>query len=64
MDSPTQAVSEAGQLVTAVMAERGYPTEDLRQAMQHYRALFDDLLVDVDERQRKAAPEDDGSKER
>ncbi|MFI6316343.1 hypothetical protein ACIBG8_02430 [Nonomuraea sp. NPDC050556] len=84
VDAPAKAVSEADQLVTAVMAERGYPvedyeqqvadlsvthgttldhyrqahaisgraardettTEDLRQAMQHYRALFDDLLID------------------
>ncbi|MEO3803896.1 hypothetical protein [Nonomuraea sp. B1E8] len=82
VDAPGFAVTEADQLVTAVMAERGYPTEDfeqrlsdlsvghaetldhyrtaheisgraakkqasteeLRQAMVHYRALFEDLL--------------------
>jgi hypothetical protein len=82
VDSPEEAVGEADRLVTIVMAERGYPTddyrqrlddlsvehartldhyrsahtvnerrrsheattEDLRQAMVHYRALFDDLL--------------------
>lgn len=83
VDNPRPAVEQADLLVTAVMAERGYPTrdfadqtaslsvehghtldhyrrghsistrasavgdistEDLRQAMVHYRALFDDLL--------------------
>lgn len=82
VDAPGFAVTEADQLVTAVMAERGYPTEnfeqrlsdlsvghaetldhyrkaheisghaarkeasteDLRQAMVHYRVLFDELL--------------------
>jgi len=82
VDAPVEAVSEADRLVTAVMAERGYPTdryeqqledlsvehaytldhyraaheasgraaagtattEDLRQAMVHYRALFEELL--------------------
>lgn len=82
VDAPGFAVTEADQLVTAVMAERGYPTEDfeqrlsdlsvghgatldhyrqaheistraarkeastedLRQAMVHYRALFQELL--------------------
>jgi len=82
VDSPEAAVGEADRLVTVVMAERGYPTddyqqrldhlsvehartldhyrsartinerrrsheattEDLRQAMVHYRALFADLL--------------------
>lgn len=84
VDEPANAVSLAHRLVTRVMAERGYPTEDadertdllsvdhadvvaryrsaadiearsragrastedLRQAMQHYRALFDRLLGD------------------
>ncbi|MEV0585315.1 hypothetical protein [Nonomuraea sp. NPDC050310] len=84
VDAPQFAVTEADQLVTAVMAERGYPTEDfedrlstlsvghgatlghyrdahaistraarkeastedLRQAMVHYRALFQELLDD------------------
>lgn len=82
VDAPGSAVYEADQLVTAVMAERGYPTDDfeqrlndlsvghgatldryrqaheisdraareessteeLRQAMVHYRALFQELL--------------------
>ncbi|MFC5817629.1 hypothetical protein [Nonomuraea harbinensis] len=82
VDAPESAVAEADQLVTTVMAERGYPTEDfrqriadlsvghaetlthyrkahdiseratrkeastedLRQAMVHYRALFEELL--------------------
>jgi hypothetical protein len=83
VDTPAEAVRDAQQLVTTVMRERGYPTddaderesmlsvdhadtvnryrtatqierasqagkattEDLRQAMQHYRALFDGLLL-------------------
>ncbi len=82
VDAPSDAVRRADQLVTQVMRERGYPTdnfeqrsadvsvdhprvveeyraaqkismanrenqastEDLRQAMRHYRSLFDDLL--------------------
>jgi hypothetical protein len=82
VDDPASAVAEADELVTALMAERGYPTdgyeqqladlsidhsrtldhyrtahdtrqrvggegastEDLREAMVHYRALFEDLL--------------------
>ncbi|MEV4116411.1 hypothetical protein [Nonomuraea sp. NPDC049695] len=82
VDAPGFAVTEADQLVTEVMAERGYPTQDfeerlstlsvghaatldhyrtaheisgraarkeasteeLRQAMVHYRALFEELL--------------------
>ncbi|GLW06741.1 hypothetical protein Misp01_18710 [Microtetraspora sp. NBRC 13810] len=82
VDAPGFAVTEADQLVTSVMAERGYPTDDfeqrlsdlsvqhgrtlghyrdaheisgravrreasteeLRQAMMHYRALFEELL--------------------
>ncbi|MFI6923983.1 hypothetical protein ACIBIZ_28875 [Nonomuraea spiralis] len=82
VDAPGFAVTEADQLVTSVMAERGYPTDDfeqrlsdlsvghaatldhyrkaheisgraarkeasteeLRQAMVHYRALFEELL--------------------
>jgi FtsZ-interacting cell division protein ZipA len=82
VDEPVEAVSEADRLLTAVMAERGYPTEkyeqqvadlsvehagtldryraahdvsgraaagtatteDLRQAMVHYRALFEELV--------------------
>ncbi|SEH03528.1 hypothetical protein SAMN05444920_13831 [Nonomuraea solani] len=87
VDAPGPAVTEADELVTAAMAERGYPTEDfqqqladlsvvhgrtlhhyrqaheismratsgeastedLRQAMVHYRALFEELLDDGDE---------------
>ena len=84
VDDPAGAVNEADQLVTDLMAKRGYPmaeferraedlsvdhpavvnhyreahtivtrqaetrrpasTEDLRQAVRHYRALFEDLL--------------------
>jgi len=85
VDAPVPAVTEAQQLVTSVMRERGYPTsdaderesmlsvdhsevmgeyrrataierrsqtgdattEDLRQAMQHYRTLFERLLGDA-----------------
>jgi hypothetical protein len=85
VDAPGFAVTEADQLVTAVMADRGYPTEgfeqqvsdlsvvhgptldhyrkaheissraarqeasteELRQAMVHYRALFEELLEDT-----------------
>ncbi|MEU4224145.1 hypothetical protein AB0F17_07615 [Nonomuraea sp. NPDC026600] len=85
VDAPGFSVTEADQLVTAVMAERGYPTddfeqrlsdlsvghaatldhyrtaheisgraarkeastEDLRQAMVHYRALFEELLQET-----------------
>ncbi|MFE5513366.1 hypothetical protein ACFQ9J_22800 [Streptomyces sp. NPDC056529] len=84
VDAPEGAVHEADRLVTALMHERGYPTEgyeqrmrdlsvrhgrtlehyraaqevhalsssrsatteQLREAMVHYRALFDDLLTD------------------
>lgn len=83
VDAPGFAVTEADHLVTSVMAERGYPTEnfeqrlsdlsvahgrtldhyrqaheissraahqeasteELRQAMVHYRALFEELLA-------------------
>lgn len=81
VDDPESAVTEADELVTALMSERGYPTEgyeqqladlsiehantldhyrsahdtrlrvgdgasteDLREAMVHYRTLFEDLL--------------------
>ena len=82
VDHPASAVSQAQQLVTAVLQDRGYPTEgyeqiladlsveharnlehyraahalsessatgsasteDMRQAMIHYREMFDDLL--------------------
>jgi len=82
VDQPEQAVAQAGLLITSVMRDRGYPTEDyeqnladlsvehadvldhyraahqvslqaetgsaptedLRLAMLHYRALFSDLL--------------------
>jgi uncharacterized protein HemX len=89
VDNPATAVGEADRLVTVVMGERGYPTEDyqrqladlsvrhgstlghyrtahdlklrndqhqasteeLREAMVHYRALFEDLVQsDVDDR--------------
>ena len=86
VDDPASAVTEADQVLGAVMATRGYPvgdfdqrsddlsvdhpvvvehyrtahdialrqeggvasTEDLRQAMIHYRALFDDLTAESD----------------
>jgi hypothetical protein len=81
VDAPEKAAAEADSLITAVMAERGYPTgdyeqqaadlsvehadtlshyreahlvvvghqvgtstEDLRQAMVHYRTVFEDLI--------------------
>ncbi len=63
VDQPASAVNEAQQLVTAVLRDRGYPmhahsisesakvgaasTEDLRQAMIHYRTMFGDLLGDT-----------------
>ena len=88
MDAPQAAVTGAQTLVSAVMEDRGYPTqpydqtladlsvehastldhfraahdisqnaaagtastEDLRQAMIHYRALFDELLGEPDAR--------------
>ncbi|WP_433222938.1 hypothetical protein ACQP00_24820 [Dactylosporangium sp. CS-047395] len=91
-EEPQAATREADQLVTRVMAERGYPTEDydtrvedlsvehaetighyreaheisqynekglasteqLRQALMHYRALFADLLGDGGGRGRPA----------
>ncbi|MFG6196494.1 hypothetical protein [Nonomuraea sp. JJY05] len=87
VDAPGPAVTAADELVSTVMAERGYPTEDfrqqladlsvvhgrtlypyrqaheisrcvapgeastedLRQAMVHYRVLFEELLDDGDE---------------
>ena len=33
MDQPEQAVTQAGQLVTSVMTDRGYPTEGHDQAV-------------------------------
>lgn len=88
VDTPSQAIHEADELVSEVMRQRGYPvgdfeqraadvsvdhprvvenyrearvislrnrtgdagTEELRQAMVHYRALFEDLLETPDER--------------
>lgn len=90
VDSPSEAIRRADQLVKDVMGERGYPmesfeqraadvsvdhphlvenylaahaitlasrhgkatTEDHRQAMVHYRALFEELLVVPEERAR------------
>jgi Tfp pilus assembly protein PilX len=112
VDHPASAVSQAQQLVTAVLHDRGYPTEDyeqiladlsvehasnlehyraahalsdessngqsstedMRQAMIHYRAMFDDLLddsahddnADVTAREavaREAAAEDEAARE-
>lgn len=91
VDRPEDAVQEADRLVTALMSDRGYPTEgyqqqikdlsvehgrtlehyraaheinertarheatteELRGAMVHYRALFDELLHDGSGPQRK-----------
>lgn len=88
VDHPAAAVSEADQVLVALMAERGYPTEgyeqqlsdlsvrhaktlehyrtahdtqkkrdgasteDLRDAMVHYRTVFEDLLTDGADEQR------------
>jgi hypothetical protein len=87
VDTPVEAVTAAQSLITSVLSERGYPTEDasqimddlsvehaatigrfrtaqdisaraadgtastedLRQAMIHYRALFDDLVGETGE---------------
>ncbi|HEX5188198.1 MAG TPA: hypothetical protein VFW16_01565 [Streptosporangiaceae bacterium] len=95
VDHPASAVSQAQQLVTAVLQDRGYPTEgyeqmladlsvehartlehyraahaisestaggsasteDMRQAMIHYREMFDELLGDSDVREPAAAHE-------
>ncbi|MBA9005476.1 hypothetical protein [Thermomonospora cellulosilytica] len=95
VDTPEEAVEHADRLVTTVMAERGYPTEDfeeriahlsvehgrtldqyrrgreisrraadgtasteeLRQAMVHYRALFEELLA-VPEEEGRTGPGD------
>ncbi|GAB1639790.1 hypothetical protein [Krasilnikovia sp. MM14-A1259] len=94
VDAPEQAVATADELVTRLIAERGYPTgdydeqlatlsvahartlghyrdahaisersrigeaetEDLRQALVHYRALFADLLGENPVRSEGAAP--------
>lgn len=91
IDSPDETVGEADRLVTALMRERGYPTEhyeqqvrdlsvehgrtlehyraahevnarsgrgqatteELRGALVHYRALFDELLKDDSTRSRE-----------
>ena len=96
VDAPEQAVSTADELVTRLIAERGYPTgdyddqlanlsvdhartlghyrdahaiserskngqadtEDLRQALVHYRALFADLLGENPVRTEGAATPD------
>ena len=91
VDTPNSAVAEADRLVTALMKDRGYPTEgyeqqladlsvaharslehyrlaheinvrtdrdasteDLRNAMVHYRALFEDLLSNGSDPGRRA----------
>ena len=96
VDQPASAVSAAQQLVTAVLRDRGYPTEgheqiladlsvdharnlghyraalsisesaaagsasteDLRQAMIHYRAMLGDLLGDMTGTRQSSAPAD------
>jgi hypothetical protein len=95
VDHPQPAVGRADQLVTTVMAERGYPTrdfaertaslsvnhartldhyrrgraistrarkgwistEELRQAMVHFRSLFDELLDLPENGRREPTPE-------
>src|ERR671937_29299 len=44
VDDPGGAIAEADVLIQRVMRERGYPVEDFRVAMVHYRSLFDELL--------------------
>lgn len=96
VDDPANAVSEADALVTALIAERGYPTdgydqqvsdlsvehaatlthyraahdisvnsaagsantEDLRQALVHYRAMFDGLLGTTSASEQSVSTED------
>jgi len=52
VDAPQRSVADADRLLTAVMAERGYPTDDLEQRLadlsiehggtvEHYRAAHD-----------------------
>lgn len=95
VDQPNQAVKDADRLVTRLMEERGYPTEDfeqrvadisvdhprvvenyrgahavwasneqgkagtedLRQAVIHYRSLFEELLEREEASEEHAAPE-------
>jgi hypothetical protein len=45
----------AGHRLAARSREREASTEDLRQAMVHYRALFDDLVESAPQRQEKPA---------
>lgn len=101
VDSPAAAVAAADGLVTSVMSDRGYPTddfeqraadvsvdhphvvqnyregrdlsrasdrgeattEDLRRAMQNYRALFDELLGDDVADQPLARERSDGAED-
>jgi ABC-type nickel/cobalt efflux system permease component RcnA len=104
VDSPSEAIREADDLVTRVMVERGYPmedfeqrsadvsvdhphvvdnyraahaaslandhgkatTEDLREAMVHYRSLFEELVGDGnrDRPRAEGEPRADGDDER
>jgi hypothetical protein len=99
VDYPAAAVADADRLVTACLAERGYPTgdleqrtsmlsvehahvlddyrrahaiaeasrlgqaetEDLRQAMVHYRSLFDSLLGDGESTVGQVYPDESGT---
>jgi hypothetical protein len=45
-----------GHRLAAKSGENGSETEELRQAMRHYRALFDEL-VENDSRQRSSTQE-------
>jgi uncharacterized membrane protein len=102
VDAPERAVGEADELVTRLIAERGYPTgdyddqlthlsvehartldhyrqahdihernargeattEQLRQALVHYRALFADLLGTEPDRMVGSTPDSDATPDR
>ncbi|MDP4511649.1 hypothetical protein [Nonomuraea turcica] len=40
MDAPGATVDEADQLVMAVLAERGYPTEDFQQQLSNLSVMY------------------------
>jgi len=58
VDDPKSSVSEADRLLGDVMSTRGYgkaSTEDLRQAMIHYRTLFEELVREPEMARAKGA---------
>ena len=58
VDSPGGAVTDADRLLGDVMSTRGYgkaSTEDLRQAMIHYRTLFEELVREPEMARAKGA---------